>query len=67
MGRISKMGLFLFLFGAMIIFSVWYLAFNSPTASLAASIGALLWTALLGAIILFGLFLAFTGALILLV
>ncbi len=67
MGQISKMGLLLFLFGAILVLSVWFFAFHSPTTSLAASVGALLWTALLGAIILFGLCFAAIGALMLLV
>ncbi len=67
MGQISKVGLFMFLFGAAIVLSVWFFAFYSPAGNLAASIGALLWAALLGAIILFGLFFAAMGALILLV
>ena len=67
MGRISKMGLGLFLFGSLIVLSVWYFAFYSQNPHMLASLGQLLWTALLGGIILFGAFFLCMGLLIILV
>ncbi|MFA6049393.1 MAG: hypothetical protein WC792_05620 [Candidatus Micrarchaeia archaeon] len=67
MGRISKMGLGLSLFGSLIVLSVWYFAFYSQNPHVFSSVGQLLWATLLGAITLLGAFFVCMGLLILLV